>query len=135
MSQTDTALGEAVTTALRAAKAEAGDVEEIELTQLLKESKGSITVDGEVRPYYRYAYAAATFIYGDPERLVKAAGGTTFAALIDVVTTLLERQVRLDASSGAVIPEAWSAQTLLDRVLERAGKAPVKRRRAQLHVL
>jgi len=54
MSQTDTALANALASALRAAKAEAGDVEEVELSELLGMSKGSITVDGVDKPYYRY---------------------------------------------------------------------------------
>lgn len=135
MSQTDSALPKALAAALRAIKAEAGDVEETELKQLLQESRGSITVDGEVKPFYRYCYAAADYLYSDPDRFIKFSGGATVTDLTNVVSTLLERQVRLDASSGAVIPEAWSAQTLLERVLERAGKVPIKLRRAQLQAL
>jgi hypothetical protein len=135
VSQVDSALPKALTSALRAIKAEAGDVEEAELRQLLQESKGSVMVNGEAKPFYRYAYAAADYLYGNPDHFTKFSGGTTVADLTNVVSTLLERQVRLDASSGAVIPEAWSAQTLLDRVLERAGKTLPKLRRAQLQAL
>jgi len=135
VSQTDTALANALASALRAAKAEAGDVEEVELSELLGMSKGSITVDGVDKPFFRSYLAAADYLFSDPDRLTKAKDGITFTQLVDAVVTLLERQVRIDASSGAVIPEAWSAQTLLDRVLERSGKAPIKPRRASLHVL
>jgi hypothetical protein len=135
VSQTDTALVDALAAALRAIKAEAGDVEEVELTQLLQESQGRVTVDGVEGPFYRYAFAAADYLFSNPDHFIKFSGGATVADLTNVVSTLLERQVRLDASSGAVIPEVWSAQTLLDRVLERAGKTPSKLRRAQLQAL
>jgi hypothetical protein len=123
--------------ALRAIKAVvAVDAEEVpELTELLNMSAGSLTANGIEEDYFRPFYVAADYLFSDPDRIVKVKGGTTFSELLDVVATLLERQVRLDASSGAVIPDAWSAQTLLDRVLERSGRAPVRRRRAQLHVI
>jgi len=126
---------QALQIALRAAKVEAGGEEEAELKTLLYDSRGSISVDGVDKAFLRSYLAAADYLFSDPDRLTKAKDGITFTQLVDAVVTLLERQVRLDASSGASIPEAWSAQTLLDRVLERSGKAPIKPRRASLHVL
>ncbi len=135
MSQTDTALADALTAATQAIKG--GAKQGPELTRLLQESKGTLTVDGEDRPYYRYAFVAADWLYSNPKHIVKATGlvGATYADLIDSVTSLLRRQIRLDATSGAVIPDAMSAQKLLDEVLGAAGKAPVKLRRATLQVL
>lgn len=126
---------EALEAALRAAKTEAGDVEEEELEQLLEECAGEVMGDTQVVPFYRYAFAAADFLYSDPDRLAKAQDGLTFTQVIDAVVSLLRRQVRLDAAPGVVIPDALSAQKLLDEVLAASGKAPVQLRRASLQAI
>jgi hypothetical protein len=135
VSQTDQALEDALTKSLRAIKAEAGGDEEPELRDLLLESKGTLIVDEEPTPFYRYAYAAADYLYSDPDRIVKAKDGITFVQLIDAVIALLRRQVRLDAASGATIPEALSASALLTEVLEASGKAPTPLKTADLQAI
>lgn len=79
---------------------------------------------------------AADWLYSDPKRIAKATGvvGATYADLVGVVTTLLRRQVRLDAVSSAIIPEAMSAQKLLDEVMQAEGKL-TRPKRATIQVI
>lgn len=117
--------GTVVTAALRAVKAEEGGDEEAELRQLLEESQGKGR-DG--KPFYRYAYAAADYLFSNPDAVAEGEDGVTFVRIIDPVVALLRRQIRLDASAEAEIPAALSAQKLLDEVLASSGQASGRRK-------
>ena len=112
--------GDVLQAAMRAIKAPEGGSQEDELKQLLRESAGK-GADG--KPFFRYAFAAADYLYSDPDRLTKGKNGLAFVDVQNTVVTLLRRQVRLDAASDAVIPTSLSAQALLDEVLASVGKA------------